>query len=68
MNDRLSRYRHAIAKSAVPNEHRKVAGMDRALADIIDRCIAFDPDQRFDSVQSVLLALRQAKKPGLADR
>ena len=62
MNDRLSQYRQAIAKSSIPNEHRKVAGMDRPLADIIDRCIAVDPEQRFDSVQSVLLALRQREE------
>ena len=34
-------------------------GVDRALADIIDRCITPKPAQRLDSIQSVLFALRQ---------
>ena len=31
--------------------------MDRALAEIIDRCLAANPDDRFDNVQEVLDAL-----------
>lgn len=55
---RLERYREAIAKAPVPTEHRKVVGVDRELADIIDRCLAVDPAGRFANVQSVLTALR----------
>jgi hypothetical protein len=41
-----------------PAEHRRVPGMDRALAEIIERCLAVEPDDRFPNVQSVLDALR----------
>lgn len=57
LEDRLARYRHAIRAAPPPSEHRKLPGMDRALAEIIDRCLAVNPDDRFDNVQEVLDAL-----------
>jgi serine/threonine protein kinase len=62
MDERLKRYRKAIADAPAPNKHRKVSGVDRQLADIIDRCIASKPANRFDSVHSALLALRQREE------
>ena len=59
IHDRLANYRRALEKSPAPTEHRQVPGVDRALADLIDRCIAANPKKRFNNVQSVLLALRQ---------
>ncbi len=59
ITDRLTEYRKAIMSAPKPTEHRSVPGVDRALADIIDRCIAANPARRFDSIQSVLFALRQ---------
>ncbi len=59
ITDRLSAYRSALKESPPPTEHRSVAGVDRSLADIISRCIAFDPNDRFSSIQSVLFALKQ---------
>ncbi|MEL7500557.1 MAG: protein kinase [Planctomycetota bacterium] len=59
ISDRLTKYRETLLKAKTPTEHRQIAGVDRALADIIDRCIAADPKKRFSSIQSVLLALRQ---------
>ena len=55
---RLENYRNAIKKSPLPIEHRQLADVDRELADIVDRCLAVDPEQRFPNVQSVLTALR----------
>lgn len=55
--DRLARYRHAIRSAPQPNEHRRVPRMDKALAEIIDGCLAVDPDDRFANVQEVLDAL-----------
>jgi hypothetical protein len=55
--DRLSRYRHAIRSAPPPAEHRKIPGMDRPLADIIDRLLAVNPTDRFANVQEVLDAL-----------
>lgn len=59
MAERLTVYREALFNAPAPNEHRQVVGVDRSLAEIIDKCIASDPKKRFNSVQSLLLALRQ---------
>ena len=55
---RLERYREAIDHAPPPAEHRQQKGVDRELADILDRCLAVDPTARFPNVQSVLTALR----------
>lgn len=57
LEERLARYRHTIRAAPPPSEHRKIAGVDRALAEIIDRCLAINPNDRFDNVQEVLDAL-----------
>lgn len=57
--DRLARYRASITDAGRPTHHRLVRGVDRALADIIERCLDPNPNARFDSIQSVMLALRQ---------
>ena len=57
LEDRLARYRQAIRSAPLPTDHRRVEGMDRHLADLIDRCLAPEPENRFDNVQEVLDAL-----------
>lgn len=57
LDDRLASYRAIIRNSAPPAAHRHVRGVDRALIDIVDRCLAADPQDRFANVQSVLDAL-----------
>ncbi len=59
IEERLEKYRMSINSAMKPTAHRQVPGVDRMLADIIDRCIAPDPKKRFSSVQNVLFALRQ---------
>jgi len=54
---RLARYKNAIRTAPVPTEHRRISGVDRALADVVDRCLAVSPDRRFPNVQAVLDAL-----------
>jgi len=54
---RLSRYRRMIRGSPVPTAHRHVPGVDRALAEILERCLAADPNRRYPNVQAVLAAL-----------
>ena len=56
---RLFTYRRALESASQPVGHRRVDGVDRSLAEIIDRCIAVDPKKRFNSIQDVLFALRQ---------
>jgi hypothetical protein len=57
LEERLAHYRHSIRAAPPPSEHRRVSGVDRALAEIIDRCLAVNPDDRFGNVQEVLDAL-----------
>ncbi|HTU23812.1 MAG TPA: protein kinase, partial [Pirellulales bacterium] len=68
LDDRLARYRKLIEQSPPAARHRQVPGVDRALAEIIDRCLALNRDQRFANVQAVLDALaarqvRRARRP-----
>lgn len=58
LGGRLETYRNEIKNAPAPNEHRKVKGIDRELLDIVDRCLAVDPEQRFPNVQSVLTSIR----------
>ncbi len=58
INQRLEAYRSALSSAPTPKAHRGLPRVDRALAEIIDRCIAVDPDRRFSSIQSVIEALR----------
>ncbi len=65
---RLSHYRKLIESSPIPVEHRQVRGVDSQLAEIVDRCLAADPDKRYPNVQAVLDALdqrdeRQRRRP-----
>lgn len=57
LKDRLAHYQSAIRSSPTPTDHRRVPGIDRALIDIVDRCLAVDPERRFPNVQSVIDAL-----------
>ena len=67
LSERLLRYRHAIRAAPPPSEHRRLPGMDRALADIIDRLLAVNPTDRFANVQEVLdgLAARERNRRNL---
>lgn len=68
LESRLARYRHTIARAQRPVEHRQIVGVDRALEDIIDRCLVADPKRRYPNVQAVIDALesrtqRHARRP-----
>ena len=48
--------------------HREVRGVDRAIAELIDRCLAVDPEDRYPNIQAVIDALdereaRRARRP-----
>jgi len=57
LDERLAIYRRMIRNAPPPTEHRRVPGVDRALAVIVDRCLAADPAKRYPNVQAVLDAL-----------
>jgi len=62
LEERLTAYRQAIESAPRPMEHRKVPGVDRGLADIIDRCLAIKPERRYSNVQAVLSALEEWRR------
>lgn len=51
---RLQRYRESIQSATPPIRHVQKSGVDRALARIISRCLAPNPDDRFTNVQEIL--------------
>ncbi|MEN6557619.1 MAG: protein kinase [Thermoguttaceae bacterium] len=68
LNERLAQYRQMIEQSPPPLGHRRMPGVDKPLAAIVDRCLAKNPSERFPNVQAVLNALderaaRQSRRP-----
>jgi hypothetical protein len=68
LEERLARYRRLLQESPRPRKHRRAPGADRALCDIIDRCLTVSPSRRYPNVQAVLdaldaRALRRARRP-----
>ncbi|VTS08802.1 serine/threonine protein kinase [Tuwongella immobilis] len=59
LNSRLELYRQQITNSPRPRKHRQIPGVDRALANIIERCLEIDPEKRFREAGEVLAALQQ---------
>ncbi len=55
--DRLERYRKAIGEAPKPQLHYKRRGVDKAFAQIVDRCLKVRPEQRFQNVQQLIGAL-----------
>lgn len=56
---RLANYRAAVVNAPPVTKHRQVPGMDRALADIISRCLEVNPDERFHDANAILEALHR---------
>jgi len=61
IGQRLEAYRSALKSAPSPTDHRGLPGVDRALVEIVDRCIAVDPATRFHSIQSVIQALNDRR-------
>ncbi|MCA9056162.1 MAG: serine/threonine protein kinase, partial [Planctomycetaceae bacterium] len=47
LDDRLAAYRRLVTTGPRPREHWNVYGVDRQLAEIIDRCLRVDPNRRY---------------------
>lgn len=63
LTQRLEMYRKCVSSGTVPREHYRVPGVDRrGLADIVDRCLRVDPDQRYSNAQQVLDAIKQHER------
>jgi len=70
LEERLRHYQKHIVAARPPEVHRHRPKVDRALSDIVDRCVAADPRKRFPTVQAVLdaldeRALRRTRRPVL---
>ncbi|NLE39959.1 MAG: protein kinase [Pirellulaceae bacterium] len=68
LKKRLNLYRRMIHRSPPASGHRRVRGVDRDLADIIDRCLAPHSGDRYPNIQAVLGALdardkRRSQRP-----
>ncbi|MBA3314616.1 MAG: protein kinase [Planctomycetota bacterium] len=62
LGERLHAYRQIISREGSPTDHRKVAGVDRALAEIVERCLAPDPADRYPNAQAVLDAFESRER------
>ncbi len=67
LGEKLAIYRRAMLAAPQPTAHRRVRGVDRYLAEIIDRCLEVEPEKRFPNVQAVIAAL-DARDQALARR
>lgn len=54
---RLETYQRILRSDPRPRAHWRARGVDRQLAEIIDRCLQIDPNLRFPNAQAVLDAL-----------
>ena len=62
LTQRLRRYRESIHQSKPLTAHRAIPGMDRGLAEIIERCLEIDPAKRLPDAGAVLAALAQRER------
>lgn len=68
LEDRLDCYRQLVDSAPTPTEHWHVPGVDRSLAEIIDRCLDRNALSRFPNTQAVLDQLKsrqlaQSRRP-----
>jgi serine/threonine protein kinase len=59
LQERLERYRAAIADSPPPERHLQRSGVDRTLGRIISKCLAVNPKDRYANVQQILQDLNR---------
>jgi hypothetical protein len=57
LTKRLEVYRQSIHAAPRPTDHRGKRGVDRSLAEVVDRCLDPDPARRFPNAQAVLDAI-----------
>ena len=56
---RLARYRKAIRESDSPMIHLQNMRLDRPLVQIISRCLAYNPEERYANVQEIIQDLEE---------
>ena len=60
--ERLKRYQRLLRTSPAADGHRRIPGVDRGLAEIIDQCLQIDPERRYPHVAHVIQALEQRQR------
>ena len=53
LDERLRAYQKMLRTSGLATEHRRIRGVDRWLAEIVDRCLAVIPGNRLPNAQAV---------------
>lgn len=53
LEERLRVYQNIIRQKGLPAGHRSIKGVDNRLAEIIDRCLAVSPGDRYPNAQAV---------------
>lgn len=71
LSARLEHYRQATTTASPLTAHRQVRGVDRALGEIVERCLEPNPARRFANAQAVLDAVdrraaHRARRPMIA--
>ena len=59
LKERLDTYRTLIRQAPRPVRHHQTRGVDSQLADIVDRCLEFNPARRFANASQVMSALEE---------
>jgi serine/threonine protein kinase len=59
LHHRLRLYAETLQRARPPMAHRRVPGVDRSLARIIDRCLELDPQKRYRNAGEVQQALAE---------
>ncbi len=54
LEERLKIYQQLVRESPRPTAHNHVRGVDRRLAEIVERCLQLNPDRRYANAQAVL--------------
>ena len=59
---RLQRYRESIRNAPPPTRHIQEKGVDRALSNLVSRCLAPNPADRFGTIQEIIQQLDEREE------
>lgn len=70
LRERLAIYRGTLQTAERPSAHRRVAGVDKRLVHIVDRCLEMNPARRYPNAQAALEAFKvrakqRARRPAI---
>jgi eukaryotic-like serine/threonine-protein kinase len=62
LEKKLKQYRQVLRNSPKPNLKKEIKGIDRPLADILERCLEMNPAKRFANAQAILTKLKERER------